>query len=51
MKKNLLLGVAEMGIGILLALPGPEDVATAGVSLPFTAIAGAALFYDGMKRI
>jgi len=50
MKKNLLLGVAEMGAGILLALPF-EDIPAAGATAPFTFIAGAALFYDGLKRI
>lgn len=50
MKQNFLLGIAEIGAGILLALPF-EDTLTAYASTPITAIAGAALVYDGIKRL
>lgn len=49
-KKNFLLGIAEIGAGILIALPF-EDVATAGTTIPITAVAGVALVYDGIKRL
>jgi hypothetical protein len=50
MKKNLLLGLAEIGAGVLIALPF-EDTLTAGATLPITTIAGVALVYDGIKRL
>lgn len=50
MKKNFLLGLAEIGAGIFLAAPF-EDVVTAGASIPITAVAGVALVYDGIKRL
>jgi len=49
-KKNLLLGFAEIAAGILIALPF-EDVVTGGSTIPITGIAGAALVYDGIKRL
>jgi len=50
MKKNFLLGAAEIGAGILMILPF-EDAVTAGASTPLTALIGAALAYDGIKRL
>lgn len=50
MKKNFLLGLAEMGTGIVLALPF-EDIPAGGTTAPFTLLAGMALFYDGLRRI
>lgn len=49
-QKNFLLGIIEIGAGILIALPF-EDIATGGTTAPITAIAGAGLVYDGLKRL
>lgn len=60
-KKNFLLGIAEIGAGIVLASPADELLLTTGTAgvgglalpaqLPITAIAGIALVYDGIKRL
>jgi len=60
-KKNTLLGIAEMGLGALLVSPIDEiavGIGTGGISLPSapaqlkgTAVVGFAMFFDGMRRL
>lgn len=47
---NWLIGVAEIGAGLLILPPSPEDIPTAGATIPLTGMAGLALIYDGLKR-
>jgi len=53
-KKNFLLGAAEIGVGLLLASP-VDELLTLGIiapaQAPITFVAGAALVYDGIKRL
>ena len=61
MAKNFMLGALEIGVGLFLASPADEALVTAGTGgvgaaaapaqLPLTAIIGAALCYDGLKRL
>lgn len=60
-KKNLLIGLAELGVGIFLLSPADElaiGAGTGGLSLisapaqlAGTGIIGIALIYDALKRI
>lgn len=49
-RKNTLLGIAEIAVGIILVLPF-DDVPTAGTTIPLTAAIGAGLAADGITRL
>lgn len=54
MKKNFILGLAEIAAGVLIASPADEALLAgtlAPAQLPVTFIAGAALVYDGLNRL
>jgi len=51
MSKNFWIGAAEIGIGLFILPPSPEDIPFGGASIPATATIGGLMVLDGMRRL